>query len=205
MMKYLSIMAIASTLFMTACSNQNVSTGNNIPEAGGSTGTSTTNSQQGGAGSTSGLNNGSGGGVSNTGAGYYDPNAAGANADAAITLENLKNPKSPLSERIIYFEYNKASIKPEYQQVLNAHAKLLKQYPNIQIRLEGHADERGTREYNVALSEQRAKTVEWHLKGQGIAGSQMEIIGYGEEKPIRVSSNEQSWAENRRVEIRYPR
>lgn len=199
MMKHLAVVAIASSLFITACSNQNVSTGNNIPEAGGSIGTGSAG-QQGGSSSTSGLNNGSGGGVSNTGTDYYDPNA-----DDAISLENLKNPKSPLSERIIYFEYDKATIKPEYQQVLNAHAKLLKQYPNIQIRLEGHADERGTREYNVALSEQRAKTVEWHLKGQGIAGSQMEIIGYGEEKPLRVGSNEQSWAENRRVEIRYPR
>lgn len=203
MIKHLSVMAVASTLFMTACSSQNVSTGNNIPEAGGSDGTSTTLVQQGGVGSTNGLNNGAGGGVSTTGAGYYDPNAAGA--DDAITMENLQNPNSPLSKRIIYFDYDKATIKPEYQQVLNAHAKLLKQFPNIQVRLEGHADERGTREYNVALSEQRAKTVEWHLKGQGIAANQMDIIGYGEEKPARVSSNEQSWAENRRVEIRYPR
>lgn len=202
MMKRLSIMVIASSLLMTACSNQQVSTDNNIPAADGTIGTP---QPQGGSSSTSGLNNGSGGGVSNTGAGYYNPSASAENADAAITLENLKNPKSPLSERVIYFDYDKASITPKYQQILNAHAKLLKKYPNIQIRLEGHADERGTREYNVALSEQRAKTVQWHLKGQGISGSQMDIVAYGEEKPVRTSSNEQSWAENRRVEIRYPR
>jgi peptidoglycan-associated lipoprotein len=181
---------------------------------------------------TQGANVGNGSGVQSTGSGVYGynqgqgqagnnthyyqygkdqsansgkANANGsANRNAAITLENLKNPNSLLSKRIIYFDYDQATIKPQYQAILNAHAKLLAKYSNINVRLEGHADERGTREYNVALSEERAKAVQWIMRGKGVKSSQTEVIAYGEERPAVVSSGEKSWAKNRRVEIKYP-
>lgn len=120
------------------------------------------------------------------------------------TLANLKNPNSLLSKRIIYFDYNQATINPKYQAVLDAHAKLLAKNPHVDIRLEGHADERGTREYNVALSEERAKAVQWIMRSKGVNSSQSEVIAYGEERPAVVDSGEKSWAKNRRVEIKYP-
>ena len=73
------------------------------------------------------------------------------------------------------------------------------------MRLEGHADERGTREYNVALSEQRAKSVQWYLRGKGISSARTETVAYGEERPLVVGDGEKSWAKNRRVELKYPR
>jgi len=86
---------------------------------------------------------------------------------------------------------------------LEAHARYLAQHPSASVRLEGHADERGTREYNIALGERRAKAVERLLIVNGASTSQVETISYGEEKPAVLGSGEQSWAQNRRVELIY--
>ena len=86
---------------------------------------------------------------------------------------------------------------------LRAHAQHLNTNPNAMVRLEGHADERGTREYNVALGERRGNAVAKYLRLNGVSASQMEVISYGEEKPVAYGHDEQSWAANRRVELVY--
>ncbi|MGB3917893.1 MAG: peptidoglycan-associated lipoprotein Pal [Thiothrix litoralis] len=142
----------------------------------------------GGAGSGSiGYNNG---GYANGGGGQYTP-------------AELQNPTSILAQRVIYFDLDRADIKPEYMNVLNAHAALLRAYPNLRIRLEGHADERGSREYNVALSERRGYSVLDYMQVKGASSNQMEVIGYGEEVPAVFGHNEAAWGKNRRVEIKY--
>ncbi len=123
--------------------------------------------------------------------------------DSDITPAGLNDPNNLLSQRIIYFDYNRSTIRPEYMVLLNTHAKLLAKYPNLHVRLEGHADERGSREYNVALSEDRARSVKRLMGTQGARNSQMSILGYGEELPLVSGHSERSWQKNRRVEIKY--
>lgn len=209
--QYLSVLT-ASVLLISACSQQP-----SIPEAGSGPGSTNggTNTANGAGSNTRGADMASGGNVAvtgggggypsahNTGAAHAGNNGKSSSADAAITPENLDNPHSPLYQKIIYFDYNQATVKPQYQKILDAHAKLLASHPELRVRLEGHADERGTREYNIALSEERAKAVQWLMRSQGVKGSQTEIIAYGEERPAVVGEGEQSWAKNRRVEIRY--
>jgi len=128
-------------------------------------------------------------------------NKAGNTND--ITLAGLSDPGNLLSQRIIYFDYDKAAIRPEYMVLINTHAKLLAKYPDLKMRLEGHADERGSREYNVALSESRSQSVKSIMGVQGASGGQIKTIGYGEEVPIVSGHSKNSWQKNRRVEIKY--
>lgn len=120
-----------------------------------------------------------------------------------ITLTGLSNPNNLLSQRIIYFDYDKSAIRPEYMVLLNTHSKLLAKYPNLKMRLEGHADERGSREYNVALSAARSQSVKNIMVARGPSSKQMRTIGFGEEIPIVQGHNSSSWQQNRRVEIKY--
>jgi len=120
-----------------------------------------------------------------------------------ITLAGLSNPNNLLSQRIIYFDYDKSTIRPEYMVLINTHAKLLAKYPNLKMRLEGHADERGSREYNVALSAARSQSVKNIMVARGPNSNQMRTIGFGEEIPIVQGHNASSWEKNRRVEIKY--
>lgn len=110
----------------------------------------------------------------------------------------------PLEEldRIVYFDFDKATLKSDARALLLAHAERLKDKPT-DVRLEGHADERGSREYNMALGERRAKAVRDFLVLQGVNRSDLEVISYGEERPLALGSNENAWAQNRRVEIKY--
>ena len=105
--------------------------------------------------------------------------------------------------RIIYFAFDRAEIPQAAYATLRAHAKHLAATPSARLRLEGHADERGTPEYNVALSERRGKAVQQFLVMNGAKASQLEIVSYGEEKPAALGSDELSWAKNRRVELAY--
>ena len=116
---------------------------------------------------------------------------------------DLNNPQSILAQRIIYFDYDQATILEKYKPILSAHAELLANYPEMRVRLEGHADERGSREYNVALSERRAETVRQYLLFKNVSPEQMEIVAFGEEKPLVPSHNDSAWSKNRRVEINY--
>lgn len=115
----------------------------------------------------------------------------------------FRDPNNPLSKNKIYFMYDSSQIKQSFIPVIAAHSKYLREHPSQRIILEGHADERGSREYNIALGEQRAKAVYRMMKMQGVAGSQLEIVSYGEEKPDAEGMDESSWQLNRRSVIVY--
>jgi len=108
------------------------------------------------------------------------------------------------SERVVYFDYDSDLIRSEARTLLEAHAAYLSANPNVKIRLEGHADERGSREYNLALGERRAEAVKRMLNILGTYDGQLETLSYGEENPISWDHNERSWQLNRRVEFIYP-
>ncbi len=104
---------------------------------------------------------------------------------------------------LFYFDFDQAIVKRQGHAELNKHAQFLGSNPRMRIRLEGHADERGTREYNLALGERRANAIRGYLVRQGASRSQIEVISFGEEKPVRAGKDERSYALNRRVEIVY--
>ncbi len=108
----------------------------------------------------------------------------------------------PLSQRIIYFDYDSSDIKPEYRAVISAHAQSIRG-SGKRVVLEGHSDERGSREYNIALGERRANTVKRLIVAGGASPSQVRTISYGEERPVIQGVDGQSMAQNRRVEIVY--
>jgi len=116
---------------------------------------------------------------------------------AAVTQLKEKGVKFTL-----YFSFDGYSISDIATDEIIKHANLMKEYPNLKLRLEGHADERGTREYNLALGENRALAVKDVLELYGL-GSRTEVISYGEEKPISNDSNEEGWKKNRRVDFIY--
>jgi peptidoglycan-associated lipoprotein len=107
--------------------------------------------------------------------------------------------------RLIYFDYDSYVIKPEYQSTLQSHAQFLKANSARHVALEGHTDERGGREYNLALGQRRAEAVRRALVLLGVADGQMEAVSFGKEKPAVPGSDESAWAKNRRVEIVYRR
>ncbi len=115
----------------------------------------------------------------------------------------FSDPQNPLSKRTIYFMYDSSQIQQDFISVIAAHAQYLLANPQQQVILEGHADERGSAEYNIALSEQRGKSVYRLMKLHGVSDTQLEIVSYGEEKPSAEGMNEASWQQNRRVEIAY--
>ena len=104
---------------------------------------------------------------------------------------------------IIYFDFDQSTIKAEFRTALNGHAAYLSQNPSASIVLEGHADERGTREYNIALGERRGNAVSRYLVVQGVSIDAIEVVSFGEERPVNAGHDSASWSENRRVEIRY--
>ncbi|MEO8809441.1 MAG: peptidoglycan-associated lipoprotein Pal [Rhodanobacter sp.] len=108
-----------------------------------------------------------------------------------------------LRQRVVYFDFDKTDIKPEFQQIMACHAKYLQDRPTARMRLEGNTDERGTREYNLGLGERRGNAVSSALQASGASASQMSVISYGKEKPVCREHNEDCWSKNRRVEIVY--
>lgn len=105
------------------------------------------------------------------------------------------------ADTVFYFDFDKSVLKPEAIAALRIHAETLRNNPRP-VRLEGHADERGTREYNMALGERRANSVKEFLMLEGVNGSYVEVISYGEERPASLDSNETAWSLNRRVELK---
>ena len=105
------------------------------------------------------------------------------------------------SKNNVYFDYDRDQIKPEFRGVIEDHAKYLRENPTVRARIEGNADERGSREYNVALGQRRAEVVMKSMMLLGVPASRMEAISYGEEKPRRTGHDEASWAENRRDDL----
>ena len=124
-----------------------------------------------------------------------------------LTADNFHNHPSnydgSTSSRVIYFAFDNSTVPAAAFETLRAHATYLKSNSNAKLRLEGHADERGTREYNVALGERRAQAVEKFLRVQGVSASQLETVSYGEEKPAAYGHDEMAWAKNRRVQLNY--
>jgi peptidoglycan-associated lipoprotein len=106
---------------------------------------------------------------------------------------------------VVYFDYDRIEIRPEYVPLIAAHAKYLNGRTNVSVRLEGHTDERGSREYNIGLGERRAQAVRRALMLQGVADPQVTTVSYGEERPAAGGSDEGTYAKNRRVELVYPR
>ena len=116
---------------------------------------------------------------------------------------NFDNPESLLSKRVIYFDFDKSEVKAEYRNIVAAHASYLASSGSARVTLESHADERGTREYNLGLSERRGNAVRGVLSAGGARGNQQDVVSYGEERPTCRVSNEDCWWQNRRVEIVY--
>lgn len=117
--------------------------------------------------------------------------------------DDLDNPDSLLAQRVILFDYDQSSVRPEYRDVVEIHARYLSQNPSARVTLEGHADERGSREYNLALGERRGKSVASLLTAQGASANQVDVVSYGEERPAALCGNNSCWSQNRRVEIVY--
>jgi peptidoglycan-associated lipoprotein len=116
---------------------------------------------------------------------------------------NFDNSESLLSKRVIYFDFDKSEVKPEYRSIIAAHAAYAAAHGSARVTLEGHADERGTREYNLGLGERRANAISGLLSAAGARGGQLDTVSYGEERPVCRVSDESCWWKNRRVEIVY--
>ena len=142
-------------------------------ETGPSTGTTTTPVDDGGA----------------TRPGAYGPN----DLDTDACLRN----------RVVYFDLDQDALKPEFQAAMACHAKYLRDRPTARLRLEGNADERGSREYNVGLGERRGNAVSSALQANGGSASQQTVVSYGEERPVCNEAGEGCWSQNRRVELVY--
>jgi peptidoglycan-associated lipoprotein len=125
--------------------------------------------------------------------------AAGAGADDGLSAGSMDDGAD--LETVFYFDFDQSTLRPETRAALDAQAQRLKNTSGP-IRLDGHADERGTREYNLALGERRAKAVANYLALQGVARSRIETVSYGEERPAAMGHNEDAWQKNRRVELR---
>ncbi|HOV57793.1 MAG TPA: peptidoglycan-associated lipoprotein Pal [Rhodanobacteraceae bacterium] len=108
-----------------------------------------------------------------------------------------------LRQRVVYFDFDKSEIKPEFQAQMACHAEYLRQFPDARVSLEGNADERGTREYNLGLGERRGNAVQSALSAAGASSGQLNVVSYGEERPTCKEHNEGCWSKNRRVEIVY--
>jgi len=123
---------------------------------------------------------------------------------ASVDLSKTNQDMSMQSaNRIVYFDYDSFAIRPEFQAVIEAHARFIKSDKNRKVVLEGHTDERGGREYNLALGQKRAEAVRRALGLVGVADGQLEAVSFGKEKPAAQGSTEADLAKNRRVEISY--
>jgi peptidoglycan-associated lipoprotein len=116
---------------------------------------------------------------------------------------NFDNSESLLSKRVIYFDFDRSTVRTEYRGIVSAHAAYAAAHTSARVTLEGHADERGTREYNLGLGERRGNAVSGLMSAQGARGSQLTVVSYGEERPTCRVSDDDCWAQNRRVEIVY--
>jgi peptidoglycan-associated lipoprotein len=105
------------------------------------------------------------------------------------------------NRNVVYFDFDSSEIRSQDDAIVAAHAAYLVKYPTARVRLEGHTDERGSREYNIGLGERRAQTVRKALMLQGVADGQITTVSYGEERPVAEGSDDAAWAQNRRVEL----
>jgi len=126
-------------------------------------------------------------------------------AEQMLTLQEQQRVKyeEMRQDHVLYFEFDQSDVQPEYAELLEAHASYLRDHPGVNVLIEGHADERGTPEYNIALGERRAKAVASYLEALGVLPSQLSTVSYGEEKPLDVSHTEEALSKNRRAVLVY--
>jgi peptidoglycan-associated lipoprotein len=120
-----------------------------------------------------------------------------------IVVDPLNDPNSPLARRSIYYDFDSSGIKDEFKPVIQAHAGYLTSHRTARIKIEGNCDERGSREYNLALGQRRADGIKSTLSLLGVADEQSETVSWGEEKPRSPGHDESAWAQNRRSDIVY--
>ncbi|VAW77532.1 Tol-Pal system peptidoglycan-associated lipoprotein PAL [hydrothermal vent metagenome] len=134
---------------------------------------------------------------------YGGATTSGVSDYGSLSVESLSDPSSPLSQRVIYFAYDSDDVAEQDRALVAAHAAFLAANPDVKVSVEGHTDERGAREYNVALGERRGQTVRRMLEFQGVSPQQLSTVSYGEEKPSVEGHDESAWSMNRRVELVY--
>lgn len=184
-MHALMIPGLAIALAMTGCANRK-------PAISATTTT------------TAGSNTGAGTGASSTGLGNNgDINSSGMNGSGANGNGPMDAVRQALAARVVHFDYDSSDLSQTDLATLNAHARYLSQNNGARVTLTGHTDERGTREYNMALGERRAKSVQAFLVTNGARNEQIDTVSYGKEQPVNEGHNDAAWAENRRVEINY--
>jgi len=135
-----------------------------------------------------------------------DSNSSAATSGASVPTVGMSpftDPNNILSQRIVFFALDSYSIDSKYNAALQAHAQYITNHPSAQIIIKGNADERGSREYNLALGQKRASSVKRALNLYGVSDSQIETVSYGEEYPLEPGSSEMAWSKNRRAEIDY--
>ena len=115
----------------------------------------------------------------------------------------LKDPNNILSKRSVYFDFDSMSVKDEYRNLVQAHSRYMGDKRDSKVRIEGNCDERGSREYNLALGQRRAESVKKVMTVLGVSDGRIETVSFGEEKPVANGHDEQSWAQNRRADIKY--
>jgi len=137
--------------------------------------------------------------------------AAGAGGDSVVAKTTVGNVEASQSDqaaianvaRVVYFDYDSYVIKPEFQALIDAQARYIKADPKRKVVIEGHTDERGGREYNLALGQRRAEAVRRSLNLLGVADSQVEAVSFGKEKPAVQGGDDAAWSKNRRAEFSY--
>ena len=141
--------------------------------------------------------------------GTQQPSSTGAGSKTtptqqpAIAANPLKDPANILSKRSVYFDFDSNAVKDEFRPLVQAHSKYMVDKKDTKIRIEGNCDERGSREYNLALGQRRAEAVKKTMTVLGVAESRIETVSFGEEKPANAGHDEAAWAQNRRADIKY--
>lgn len=188
---------VTAALVLAGCSSTPENT-SPVEDRTAATGATTGNNA---GASTSGV----GAGASTTGTSIQGSAAGNAtgNQGASGADSSLRDPRSPLSRREIFYDFDSFVVKDEYKPLLEAHAAYLKRNRNARITVEGNTDERGSREYNLALGQKRAESVKRVLALLGVNEAQVETVSFGEEKPRDATANENGWAQNRRCDLRY--
>jgi peptidoglycan-associated lipoprotein len=136
--------------------------------------------------------------------GAEQPSQARAATSSEIAGNPLKDPSNILSKRSVFYEYDSSGIDEQYKPMIQAHSKYLQSSNNTRITVEGHCDERGSREYNLALGQRRAEGVKKAMTLLGVNTNQVTTVSYGKEKPKASGSTEAAWAQNRRSDLVYP-
>lgn len=148
-------------------------------------------------------------GATDTGASSAGAQLDGAQQGAMMEgqpTESLSfdDPNSPLSKRVFYFSYDSSTLSDIDRDIISAHGRYLAEHPGVKVIVQGNTDERGSREYNLALGERRADAVEQIMTLQGAQSSQIQVVSYGEEHPVAMGHDEDAWGQNRRAELVYP-